>query len=221
MCWHRIYTGQSLRLPTRHPRLEPPVTNFLLAHAAEDAVFMDAGAAQGYFSVVLSPHVRRVIAVEPQADRAKALRETVDYNGLENVEVHEVGLFSGEGHAVAGLCKTWPGSMTVAESGFPLITIDALMDGEPLHLAKIDVDGPEVSVLEGALRTIAEYHPIMVIEVHPRIIKERFNQDPLEILEILWQHDYRVEMLAGPRRPRIPVAARLRDCGDTLHLGAT
>jgi len=222
---YRIFTGQFLWKPqgtNNKTKIEPFCTDFLLAHASEDHVFMDAGAGWGYYSVVLSPHVKRVIAVEPRPLFAELIHKGIETNELDNVEVVETALFDTEGYCTMPYKAPAPQTIAVADSGFPLMTLDALMDSNPLHMLKIDVDGAEVNLLDGALETIEEHHPIMVIEVHMDRIKEYFDRDPLEILEILWHHGYRIELLQG----RVPVARRLRECarvgGDSrIFLGAT
>ncbi|WP_148863904.1 FkbM family methyltransferase [Marinobacter fonticola] len=45
--------------------------------------------------------------------------------------------------------------------------VDRELDG-PVGLIKIDVEGHELQVIEGAIRTITEYHPLLLVEIEAR-----------------------------------------------------
>jgi len=63
-------------------------------------------------------------------------------------------------------------------------------------ILKIDVEGEELKVLEGATRTLNEYEPTIVMEVH-------FRNDLEQITELLKRHDYDM-MAISPEGPNPP-----------------
>lgn len=56
---------------------------------------------------------------------------------------------------------------------------DTELDG-PVGLIKIDVEGHELQVIEGAIKTIAKHHPLMLVEIearhHPYPIEDIFRK---------------------------------------------
>jgi len=56
---------------------------------------------------------------------------------------------------------------------------------EKLDLVKMDVEGAEISILKGMDKTIKKYHPHLLIEIHPRQLKEVFNSSAEEVIDIL------------------------------------
>lgn len=56
---------------------------------------------------------------------------------------------------------------SVQEISCDTVTLDSVVK-EPVGFIKIDVEGHEISVLEGALRIIRSYHPIIAIESERR-----------------------------------------------------
>jgi hypothetical protein len=70
-----------------------------------------------------------------------------------------------------------------SEGQINVVSIDSL--GEQPTLIKIDVEGMELDVLEGAARTIAEFKPILYVENNPTPVEES-----IAVLEWLRGIDY-------------------------------
>ncbi len=54
-----------------------------------------------------------------------------------------------------------------------------------LDLVKIDTEGAEMSILKGMEKTIKEYPPHLLIEVHPKQLKEVFNSSAEEVMNLI------------------------------------
>jgi FkbM family methyltransferase len=83
--------------------------------------------------------------------------------------------------------------------GAKATTLDDLVEAEGLghiDLLKIDVDGAEWDVLNGARKTIGTYGPVVVIEIAPYTLEERGLPGDASI-RILKEMGYRFEDLAG------------------------
>ena len=90
-------------------------------------------------------------------------------------------------------------------------TLDAFVQQERLSrvdLIKIDIEGSEVALLEGARETIERFRPVFMIEVNPSAL-QRFSKTSSDVIELLGKHRYRMSCAtrAGTLRPlsRLPV----------------
>lgn len=158
----------------------------LLEHLALEAprggVYVDVGANIGNHTVYFARFLAdRVIAVEANPDVVPVLRANVERNGLTTVDVVAcaVGATPSEGVLVVppGMEHN-VGAWEVHEGGSSdpdavPITIRVLDEvlggllrpGERVSLVKIDVEGMEGPVLEGAVRTLATHRPVLVVEM--------------------------------------------------------
>lgn len=143
--------------------------------------FVDIGANVGLFTLVAGQHVGergRVVAFEPTPSTLQALHTTIWVNGLRGrVTVHEVAAGATSSQALLHLSATSGHNSLVAQEGgeqcieVPVVRVDDLLDGLAVDMVKIDVEGWELSVLEGLSRTIAANPDIVVIvECAPSII---------------------------------------------------
>lgn len=143
--------------------------------------FVDIGANVGLFTLFAGQHVGergRVVAFEPTPTTLQALHTTIWVNGLRGrVTVHEVAAGATSSQALLYLSETSGHNSLVARQGgeqrieVPVVRVDDLLDGLAVDMVKIDVEGWELSVLEGLSRTIAANPDIVVIvEYAPSII---------------------------------------------------
>lgn len=140
------------------------------------SLVIDAGANLGnhtlFFAGVMNA---RVISVEPQKNLATLIRNSMALNGLEEqVTVYDCALGGAPGEAVlqvrsetnAGMTTTGPaGPDDPAEKRVPVRTLDTLVsEEEDVSLLKIDVEGGEVAVLQGAARLLERARPVLCVE---------------------------------------------------------
>lgn len=134
-------------------------------------LFVDIGGNIGFVSLTAARLVGtegRVVYVEPNSPLAERFQETLEENGIRNVEVHqvalaessgEVGLEFADGH---GLTRVIDGTGTIAVTGDELLS--GFSSVTPM-LIKIDVEGYEERVLAGMRHTIARTNTAFYIEV--------------------------------------------------------
>lgn len=143
-----------------------------------DSLAVDVGANQGLYVHHLLPLVKQVIAFEPLPGMQAQLQRF--YAG--KIRLEPVALSRAPGRAQLRMPAGNPSWATMAQTnqlemaqpGKPIETVDAevrTLDSYELHnvsLIKIDVEGNEEAVLEGAAATLARERPSLVIEVEER-----------------------------------------------------
>lgn len=132
---------------------------------------IDVGAHVGLWTIPASTRAR-VHAFEPNPKTLQHLRKNVEANkATDNVIIHDVllgdpGKMYHEGGAQAS------GSNYYREGGdLKAKTLDDIVT-DPVTFIKIDVEGMEPEVLDGAQRILAEDHPYLFIEINPKTLKK-------------------------------------------------
>lgn len=175
--------------------------------------FLDVGANIGWYSLhaaSLFPDLR-VVAAELVPTTAAILSHNVELNGAR-VEVVSKGLSDAVGEVEVWASPQFSGSASVAPSReyagarpqrAPVTTLDALVDeyGLSVDVLKADVEGGELAVLRGGLRTIERDRPAMMLELL-RIHAAPFGYHPNDVLDLLAGFGYETWALspAGIRR---------------------
>jgi FkbM family methyltransferase len=165
-------------------RYEPAVVFEALQLSGTRQIVYDVGANIGYITLTLARNMKdggKIFAFEPAPGNVEMLRKLTKINDLEaRVEVLPLALGNRTGkqrfimwHSSemyllasaidgqdAGCCPS-----TVVDG----TTLDSFVfeqKNPPPQLIKIDVEGAEALVLEGAERTLATYSPHLIIEIH-------------------------------------------------------
>ncbi len=163
-------------------------------------VFYDVGANVGFFSLIASRLVGacgEVFAFEPLPENASVVAQQVSLNGLANV--HLVRAAVGRRTGRAGLVVTNSPStphLVEGETGGNCVTVDVVRlddfvkEHPPPDLVKVDVEGAEAQVLQGAQSLICKRHPAFLIELHG-------ERRALDVFEILRWGGYEIRRLDG------------------------
>lgn len=162
------YVGRSLELLGEYSATEVEVFAMLLR--AGDVV-VEAGANIGAHTVPLARLVGpagRVIAFEPQRPLELVLSANVLINDLDNVVVERAAVGAAPGTTAVPLVSLSAeanfGGVSLGEGEpVPLVSIDSLALTS-LRLLKVDVEGFEREVVEGAARTIRSQRPALYLE---------------------------------------------------------
>jgi len=167
-------------------------------------LFVDIGANLGYYTCYALQNHKSVIAFEPQQQNLQCLLQNLVANEWnENVEVYPVALSDkpglltlyGASGPSASLVKDWAGYSPRYNKIVPVITLDAILGSRSTDqrlLIKIDVEGAELGVLKGALKTIARVpRPIWLLEIclhefHPG----ELNPNYLQTFQLFWDSGY-------------------------------
>jgi FkbM family methyltransferase len=160
---------------------------FLRVANQSEGLMFDVGAYKGFFSALfckVSKH--NAVAFEPVPKNQLAINQIAELNGLTaRIDVRAIAI----GNQISTMrmhfdetfefaqiqkysdsCANSPSTIVVQTS-----TVDAMrrLIGKTLGLLKIDVEGFEGEVLEGANKTLWTDRPVIVLEVHNDYLAER------------------------------------------------
>jgi len=175
---------------------ETDVTNFISSVVKPDMTVLDVGADIGYYTVIFAKFVGpkgRVFSFEPIPKAKEYLDKNIKLNGFGNVETLDFALFDRPGT----VCLESPFTKSKINLLKKTLSIDDIMVEMKIFdewhtlkrigqidLIKIDVEGAEYNILRGMQNTLQKYHPSLLIEVHPKQLRD-FGASPSDILELL------------------------------------
>jgi FkbM family methyltransferase len=158
---------------------DAPLFRFLAGALPGPGVFLDVGANIGLYSAAWSMATARPhLALEPVPETAALCREVLAMNGIApNVREIAAGRTRGTVTLTAsggGANNRWAREQSKVGISTPLVrVVTAPLDDVVARAAvgavaaiKIDVEGQELEVLEGAIATIRRWKPRLVVECH-------------------------------------------------------
>jgi FkbM family methyltransferase len=156
----------------------------------------DIGVNKGSFIYWLSWWVGdgRVVAFEPQAELARELANTCRAIGLGNVTVEAKAVYSHSGrHDLflpvghqpgASLMRGAVQAESVTTVSVPLVALDDYFDpSDKIAMLKIDVEGAELGVFQGAERILRQHAPLLVFGCENRHLAPSHVGDVFSYLE--------------------------------------
>lgn len=169
------YIGQRIALE----KYEPYETQLILRQAKVDDVVVDIGANIGYYTVLLADKVEKtgkVYAFEPDKINFEILKKNIEVNNLKNVEIINAAVGSKAGRLKLHKSKENLGDHKLYGSDkeieqVKIIKLDDYLKNKKIDLMKIDTQGWEPEVIEGARNIISKKKPIMFLEYSPASYK--------------------------------------------------
>jgi FkbM family methyltransferase len=150
------------------------LTALLRRRLPSDAVAVDGGAHIGVISVLLGSlcSAGHVFAFEPVPETSAYLEHNLAANGMTNVSVERVALYREDGEITLAFDESYPGGSHIGEGKCRVVTcrLDSWAERrglERLDLVKLDVEGAEPAVLDGAEETLRRFKPLTVVECNP------------------------------------------------------
>ena len=169
-------------------RLEPE--EWMMEALLPEMTVIDVGAHQGRYAIQFSRRVGEkglVLAVEPEERNLTLLNRNLELNEIHNVQVicgacwsrREPLQFS-HGNTLDLSRVTQSAAKNGDLIGLPLDDLVAEVALRRVDLVKIDVEGAELEVLEGAQRVLRDFQPSLFVECH-RILSDVIG----------WLHEHR------------------------------
>lgn len=145
--------------------------------------FVDVGGNKGDFALLaarLTGDSGKVLCFEPEPENCHWIRRSIELNGYSNVTLHEMALSDRDGTAQLHLGRKsgWHTLLTgqpdrdVGAITVRTAALDGILQSQPtaVDIMKVDVEGAELSVLEGARRTLmANPNIVLLLDVHPQL----------------------------------------------------
>lgn len=199
---------------------EPIETAFVESFLRPGMWFVDVGANIGWYSLLAAQRVGPtggVIAVEPRPDSAERLGMSAGENGFSNIVVHQVAAGAATGRMKVGALIGGHNA-----GGTWLLTTDRLLEhtsvGHQLFdvdvrrlddmaigrcdLMKLDIEGAEYLMLQGALATIDRCRPVILSEINAEVLRQVSQVSIADYVQLLRRHGYRPHEVTatGPGR---------------------
>lgn len=177
------YSGRWF-FPRYQSQIHEPKTTELLAHLSQRAEnIIDVGANLGWFSCIAASISDGIVhAFELDEDNLRRLKTNVALNNLKNIRVNHEAVSDAEGHVSywkesgsPGVGHGFANSSENERERFRVhaTTLDKYVADhcQSVELIKIDVEGAAQKVLEGGRKTMREFRPHILLEVHPLLLE--------------------------------------------------
>ncbi len=186
---------------------QPEIWDSISSSLSEGGVFLDVGAHIGSFSLRAAIKVGKtghVLAFEPNPETLRLLRDNVAASHAENVIVEPIACTDREQMLTLYAGPSFnTGMSSLASENVPLegpprsYTVRGRMIDDVVRelkltrvdAIKIDVEGAEAYVLRGAVNTLKQFHPKVVVEVVPSQLAA-MNSTPDEVIAALKEAGY-------------------------------
>lgn len=195
---------------------ERPETQWLEAHVSAGDTVVDIGANIGYFTMLMARAVGpggRVHAFEPVDENADLLERSVAENRFDDrVVAHRMALGNVTGAAalatltLAAGSQNSGGSFLAGPADVPsgherrtvaVSRLDDLVLGERVSLVKIDVEGAEPLVFDGARGLLRRDAPWILSEINAVQLRKVSGVTPRELIRLMGDLGYDCLALEG------------------------
>jgi FkbM family methyltransferase len=189
----------------------------------EDGIFLDIGANRGAISFHVARKLpkTRIYSIEPVQEMIAKMNRTLDLNPEFRKTVHLVNAFFTSAEKIrenqipSDVDASWnlfgdvsynelTGATSMKMDRSIATTLDEFVVQAKINrldVIKVDVDGYEVDVLEGARNTLERHHPLVVLEWAPYAQTQRTN-DPLALVDFLSEMQYAPQIIRRFGKPK-------------------
>jgi FkbM family methyltransferase len=182
---------------------------------APGSTFFDIGSQAGYYALLGAGLVGprgRVFAFEPHPRNIDYLRRHVKLNHLTNITIVQVAVADREGTCsfASGINPESGHLSSAGDLTVKTVSLDDELSRGSIPVPdaiKIDVEGAELKVLQGARKLLVEKHPTIYLETHPWI--REFAPLHNQCCEYLKALGYQLKPITG------------RGLDDTCHIFGT
>lgn len=166
---------------------------------------IDIGANIGFFTMLAASLVGpagSVLAFEPNSRNARMAEASRRLNRFEHVTIVQAA--AGRGAGMLALNTSFSNGTTSEIEGEAVLSVDSVasvrvddiaLNGPPVALIKVDVEGAEYNALLGCLRTIRRDRPVLVLEFGPGQLPGISGVTGRELLQWLVDEHYEFEVI--------------------------
>ena len=151
-------------------------------------ISLDIGAAIGVYTVNMSTYSKSVIAFEPIPKNIETIQRMISATKV-NASIESLALSNKSGFSTMKMIDGDSGLSTI--EGANNFSTSPIKENQSLNVVtkklddfnysnigfiKLDVEGHEISVIEGAIKTLKNNHPNLLIEIEERHKKNAINE---------------------------------------------
>ncbi len=204
---------------------EPPLIRMLQSHNTSGWICFDVGANVGAITLALAKLTGtdgKVYSFEPGPPNLRRLRDNLNLNPelSKRIEMIATGVGRTPGKLFWQEEKGNPGNALLGKAGtheIGIITLDNFVHERAitrLDFVRIDVEGMELDVMQGAAETLRRFHPMLYFETLPRYTDSGAGATFADMQDFLVQE-------LGYTLYRIDSQGRLHPQGERHHGGYT
>ena len=168
-----LFQGREIKFLNNHPLFDctvhsPEERDDRDKYLRKGEVAFDVGCGVGTWALPMALLYKHVYAFDVDLAAVNATKENAKLNGMKNISIQHVHVYDKRQDSVGSIDilsdVTRPEDLTFNE-----LLLDDYLDksDQPVSLIKVDVEGEELHVLNGALKVIEKYRPLLIVEVHP------------------------------------------------------
>lgn len=170
-------------------------------------VMIDVGGNIGTFLGQFVDKCDTIFAFEPIPRLNQVIKESIEYNKDKKVKL--IAKAVGDAPSVVKMFDN-NNSSIVSEGGqeavleIEVITLDSeLTELKRIDFIKIDVEGYELNVLNGAKKIIEKHRPAILVEVHP-VYLANYNQHHTDVISFFEKNNYKITYYSFLEEWRMP-----------------
>lgn len=168
-------------------------------------LILDCGSNFGFYSIYTASKNKsnKAIAFEASPNTFKELKKNIEANNLKNIKVYNLALTNIDNEDIIFYesINDWESSLIESnseskiQSKIKTTTLNSIISSNDLYnnhlVIKLDVEGYEMQIIDGAKKIIQEFSPIIILEFSKFIEKNKvYNYSYLE--SFLKEFDYLV-----------------------------
>ncbi len=146
-----------------------PLYETALKSVRSRGVAVDVGAHVGLFSFWMVRDFAEVAAFEPVAAHRECWRANVPKRAQDALYGCALGAKDGSVRLEPRDASSSGGTQIVGQGDIPMHTLDSF-GLRAVDLLKIDCEGFEFDVLQGAAETVDRCHPVVIVEQRPKLV---------------------------------------------------
>lgn len=175
------------------------IFEFYKKYLFDNCLFLDVGANVGIHTLIASAANEHIFihSFEPSPEVFSRLEKNIKKNNINRIELHQLAVANGDGRVFFQDCSSGVNigisHISTENTGLEVksVSIDSLLSDveERVCLIKIDVEGFEPGVLEGARTRLLRDKPVITLEFNRRhySIEDICKKIPYDHKILLWQ----------------------------------
>jgi FkbM family methyltransferase len=187
---------------------EPKQTELFMQNLKDGDIVFDIGANVGYYTLLASKIVGsngKVVAFEPDKENFSLLKENLDLNNCQNIEIREEAVSDENGLIAFNTEKNNKGESAISKNGKTEVlgvTLDSFSSQRRLSpsLIKMDIEGAEILALKGGTNFFNSCKNLkLFIEYNPSSVK-RFGNKPELLIETISELNFKINQIIDESR---------------------